>query len=75
MTGPELSIVMPVYKEGEAIVPAVEALARDIRTSHEILVVYDFDEDPTVPVIERWRPRTRRSVACATTSAGACSTR
>jgi glycosyltransferase involved in cell wall biosynthesis len=49
----ELSIVMPVFKEGEAIVPAVEALERDIRTAHEILVVYDFDEDPTVPVIDR----------------------
>ncbi|HET9756788.1 MAG TPA: glycosyltransferase family 2 protein [Candidatus Limnocylindrales bacterium] len=53
MTAPELSIVMPVFKEGEAVEPALRALARDIRTSHEILVVYDFDEDPTVPVIER----------------------
>jgi glycosyltransferase involved in cell wall biosynthesis len=53
MTTPELSIVMPVFKEGEAIVPAVEALERDVRTPHEILVVYDFDEDPTVPVIGR----------------------
>jgi glycosyltransferase involved in cell wall biosynthesis len=52
-TRPELSIVMPVFKEGEAIEPAVRALVRDIRTPHEILVVYDFDEDPTVPVIER----------------------
>ena len=52
---PELSIVMPVFKEGEAIEPALRALVRDIRTSHEILVVYDFDEDPTVPVIERLR--------------------
>jgi glycosyltransferase involved in cell wall biosynthesis len=50
---PELSIVMPVFKEGEAIEPAVRALVRDVRTRHEILVVYDFDEDPTVPVIER----------------------
>jgi glycosyltransferase involved in cell wall biosynthesis len=49
----ELSIVMPVFMEGEAIVPAVEALERDIQTAHEILVVYDFDEDPTVPVIDR----------------------
>ena len=55
MSDAELSIVMPVFKEGEAIVPAVEALERDIRTSHEILVVYDFDEDPTVPVIDRRR--------------------
>jgi dolichol-phosphate mannosyltransferase len=53
MTVPELSIVMPVFKEGEAVEPALRALARDVRTPHEILVVYDFDEDPTVPVIER----------------------
>jgi len=53
VTSPEVSIVMPVFKEGEAVEPALRALARDIRTPHEILVVYDFDEDPTVPVIER----------------------
>ena len=53
MTAPELSIVMPVFKEGEAVEPALRALARDVHTSHEILVVYDFDEDPTVPVVER----------------------
>jgi dolichol-phosphate mannosyltransferase len=53
MTGRELSIVLPVFNEGEAIEPVIRALVRDIRTPHEILVVYDFDEDPTVPVIER----------------------
>ncbi len=53
MTGPELSIVMPVFKEGEAVEPALRAIARDIVTPHEILVVYDFDDDPTVPVIAR----------------------
>ena len=29
------------------------ALDAGIGVPHEILVVYDFDEDPTVPVIER----------------------
>jgi dolichol-phosphate mannosyltransferase len=53
VTAPELSIVMPVFKEGEAVEPAIRALARNIHASLEILVVYDFDEDPTVPVIER----------------------
>ena len=53
MTGPELSIVLPVYKEGEAVEPVIRALAREVRTPHEMLLVYDFDEDPTVPVIER----------------------
>ena len=53
MTAPELSIVMPVFKEGEAVEPVIRAIARFVHTSHEVIVVYDFDEDPTVPVIER----------------------
>lgn len=50
---PELSVVMPVFKEGEAVEPVLRATTSAIATPHEILVVYDFDEDPTVPVIER----------------------
>jgi glycosyltransferase involved in cell wall biosynthesis len=50
---PELSVVVPVFKEGEAVDPVLRALDAGISTPHEILVVYDFDEDPTVPVIER----------------------
>ena len=50
---PELSIVVPVFKEGEAVDPVLRALDAGIGVPHEILVVYDFDEDPTVPVIQR----------------------
>ncbi len=53
MSEPELSIVMPVFKEGEAVERVIRALVADVVTAHEILVVYDFDEDPTVPVIDR----------------------
>ncbi len=53
MTAPLLSMVMPVFKEGEAVEPVIRALTAGVDASHEILVVYDFDEDPTVPVIER----------------------
>jgi len=49
----ELSVVMPVFKEGEAVEPVLRAMTAAIADAHEILVVYDFDEDPTVPVIER----------------------
>ncbi len=51
--GPELSIVVPVFREGEAVVPVLRGLTAGVSTPHEILVVYDFDEDPTVPVVER----------------------
>jgi dolichol-phosphate mannosyltransferase len=51
--GPELSIVVPVFREGEGVEPVLRALVSGVKTSHEILVVYDCDEDPTVPVVER----------------------
>jgi dolichol-phosphate mannosyltransferase len=50
---PELSVIMPVFKEGEAVEPVIRALDAGVSALHEILVVYDFDEDPTVPVIAR----------------------
>ena len=50
---PELSVVVPVFKEGETVDPVLRALTVGVATPHEILVIYDFDEDPTVPVIER----------------------
>lgn len=50
---PELSIVLPVYNEGEAVEPILRALSAAVRTPHEIVVVYDFDADTTVPVVAR----------------------
>jgi dolichol-phosphate mannosyltransferase len=54
--GPELSVVLPVYNEGEAVEPVLRALSAGIRTPHELVVVYDFDGDSTVPVVARLVP-------------------
>jgi dolichol-phosphate mannosyltransferase len=51
--GPQVAIVVPVYNEGEAVEPVLRAMDEAVRTPHEIVVVYDFDEDTTVPVVER----------------------
>jgi glycosyltransferase involved in cell wall biosynthesis len=53
ITEPELSIVLPVYNEGEAVEPVLRALSAGVVTAHEIVVVYDFVEDTTVPVVAR----------------------
>jgi dolichol-phosphate mannosyltransferase len=53
---PQLSIVVPVYNEGDAVEPVIRALSAGVRTPHEIIVVYDFDADTTVPVIARLEP-------------------
>ena len=50
---PDLSVVLPVYNEGEAVEPVLRALSAAIATHHELVVVYDFDADTTVPVVAR----------------------
>jgi dolichol-phosphate mannosyltransferase len=49
----ELAIVLPVYNEGESVEPVLRGLSAGVTTPHEMVVVYDFDEDTTVPVVAR----------------------
>ncbi len=45
---------MPVYNEGENVVPTLRGVVERTRTRPlEVLVVHDFDEDTTVPVVRR----------------------
>lgn len=51
---PALSVVVPVYNEGENVVPTLRGIVERSRTRPlEVLVVHDFDEDTTVPVVKR----------------------
>jgi dolichol-phosphate mannosyltransferase len=58
LTIPALSVVLPVYNEGPNITPTLAALRGSVRVRPlEILVVYDFDEDSTVPVVKELEDR------------------
>src|SRR5947207_6970809 len=49
---------MPVYNEVENITRVLENLLAEVGgDAVEVLVVYDFDEDNTVPVVERLQGR------------------
>src|SRR3989475_4177465 len=51
---PALSVVIPVYNEGENVVPTLRGCAERTQTRPlGVLVVHDFDEDTTVPVVRR----------------------
>ena len=51
---PALSVVIPVYNEGENVVPTLRGVVEHTKTRPlEVLVVHDFDEDTTVPVVKR----------------------
>jgi dolichol-phosphate mannosyltransferase len=46
-------VVIPVYNEGPNIERVLRDVARYGPPSREVLVVYDFDEDDTLPVVRR----------------------
>jgi dolichol-phosphate mannosyltransferase len=52
----ELDLVMPVYNEGPNIGRALEEIYQHVPLSKRVLVVYDFDEDNTVPVVRELAP-------------------
>lgn len=50
---PDVTIVIPVYNEGEAILPCLDRILRSVSSPCEVLVVYDAPDDSTVPYIEK----------------------
>ena len=50
---PDVTVVIPVYNEGEAIMPCLDRILRAVTLQCEVLVVYDMAEDTTVPYIEK----------------------
>ncbi|HHT9113653.1 MAG: glycosyltransferase [Planctomycetes bacterium] len=49
----ELSVVIPVYNEDLNIEKMLCALRQNIHVSYEVIIVYDFDEDTTLKVLDR----------------------
>lgn len=50
--GIDVSIVMPVFNEGATIEQVLREIDKSVETRHEVVVVYDFEGDDTVPVCE-----------------------
>ncbi|MGV8124314.1 MAG: glycosyltransferase [Candidatus Xenobiia bacterium LiM19] len=50
----ELHIVIPVYNEKDSIIKTLEEIEKSVKTSHDITIVYDFDEDNTVPAVQEY---------------------
>jgi len=48
-----LTIVIPVYNEGKNIAQAISRIEDEVKSEHLINVIYDFDEDTSIPVVEK----------------------
>ena len=49
-----IEIIIPVYNEGENIVRTLEEIESKVTHPHRILVVYDSDQDDTLPPLRRY---------------------
>ncbi|MBQ7694467.1 MAG: glycosyltransferase [Lentisphaeria bacterium] len=56
------TIVIPVYNEGDNICSALSTIRRDVQGDYVVAVVYDFDEDTTLPALDRWEKENGKPV-------------
>lgn len=59
---PRLSVVVPVYNEGEAIIEFLDRVFEGITMPCEVLAVYDRPDDTTLPFLEEYAERDDRLV-------------
>jgi dolichol-phosphate mannosyltransferase len=50
---PRVSVILPVFNEGENVVPVLDRLFEAVSLPLEVLVVYDSEGDPTVPYLQK----------------------
>lgn len=65
MTVPRVSVIIPAYAEGDAIVPVLDRMFESITLDCEVIVVIDDEEDTTIVPIEKYaaaEPRLRAVV-------------
>ncbi|GAB3247969.1 glycosyltransferase [Nocardioides dilutus] len=60
-----VSVVIPAFNEDEEIVPVLDRIFDAVHSECQVLVVVDFPEDTTVPVVEKYateEPRLRLGI-------------
>lgn len=59
---PLLHIISPVYNEADNFPALYKEIKKYIKTPHQLVIVYDFDEDNTVPVVKKYQKKDKQIV-------------
>lgn len=59
---PRVSVVIPVYNEGDAVVACLDRILAGVTLPCEVLVVFDDESDTTVPALEKFSATDARVV-------------
>lgn len=54
MTTPRVSIVIPVYNEGDSVSAVLDRIAESVAIPFEVLVVHDSPDDTTIPTLHAY---------------------
>jgi len=60
VSAPRVSIVVPVYNEGEAVAAVLDRISESVKLPFEVLVVHDSPDDTTVPTVMKYSERDSR---------------
>lgn len=60
MSEPRVSIVIPAYEEGDAVLPVLHRIQRDVEIEYEVIVVVDDESDSTIPVVQAFQAEDAR---------------
>jgi glycosyltransferase involved in cell wall biosynthesis len=61
-TIPVLHIITPVYNEGDNFPRLYSEIRKYIKVPYELVVIYDFDGDDTVPVVKKYQEKDRHII-------------
>ncbi len=53
----QLALIIPVFNEGKNIGYTIEAIQQNIKTPNRIYLVYDFDDDNTIPEAKKYQDK------------------
>lgn len=53
MASPRISIIVPVFNEGENITEMITGLEKTVQHHHDVFIIYDFDQDNSVSPAKR----------------------
>lgn len=58
-----LNIVIPVYNEGGNITDTLAEIEQKVNSTHNIFIIYDFDEDNTLPVVRKYLVNNKTNIS------------
>lgn len=65
-----IDIIVPAYKEGKNILPLFEEIAQKIKAPHQVKVICDMVDDPTIEAVEQVKNNYNFAIATAVNTYG-----